>query len=115
MPARTALKPTPPRLLVTLDVEQHLPALLAFFAAVRSADTFTPRKLNALAIKHVHDHAMPVPQASLIKAYDELVERGLLPFEQRVSERLRLKPTRTISGVAPVAVLTGPYPCPADC
>lgn len=26
-----------------------------------------------------------------------------------------MKPTRTVSGVAPVAVLTGPYPCPADC
>ena len=29
--------------------------------------------------------------------------------------RLRVKPTRTISGVAPVAVLTEPFPCPGEC
>ena len=99
----------------TLDASGHLPELLALFDAVREADNFTPRKLKALMIRHVHHDGMPVPQASVIKAYEELVARGVLPFEQRLSDRLRLKPTRTISGVAPVAVLTGPYPCPADC
>jgi elongator complex protein 3 len=29
--------------------------------------------------------------------------------------RLRVKPTRTISGVAPVTVLTEPFPCPGEC
>jgi elongator complex protein 3 len=31
------------------------------------------------------------------------------------ADRLRLRPIRTSSGVAPVAVLTGPYPCPGEC
>src|SRR5207249_1344062 len=79
------------------------------------ADQLTPRRLNALMIRHIHENDMPVPQASVIKAYEELTARGTLPFDQRLSDRLRLKPTRTISGVTPVAVLTGPYPCPADC
>lgn len=115
MPSRITQTPTPSRLTATLDVDGHLPQLLALFEAVRAAKEFSPRRLNALAIKHVHEGVMPVPQATIIKAYDELVARGLVAFEPHVSERLRLKPTRTISGVAPVAVLTGPYPCPADC
>jgi elongator complex protein 3 len=96
-------------------VQRHLPELLALFAAVRAAESFSPRKLNALAVRHIHDGDMPVPQAGIIKAYEELAAEGIIPFERKIFERLRLKPTRTVSGVAPVAVLTGPYPCPADC
>jgi elongator complex protein 3 len=96
-------------------VQRHLPELLALFAAVRAAESFSPRKLNALAVRHIHDGDMPVPQAGIIKAYEELAAQGVIPFERKILERLRLKPTRTVSGVAPVAVLTGPYPCPADC
>ena len=31
---------------------------------------------------------------------------------ETVRKWLRIKPTRTLSGVAPVAVMTSPYPCP---
>lgn len=106
----------PRSITTTLDTQQHLPELLALFDAVRAAENFSPRKLNQLVIKYVHDEAgLPVPQSSIIQAYETLVARGVVPFEHKLHERLRLKPTRTISGVAPVAVLTGPYPCPADC
>ena len=111
----TESRPAPRSLTAVLDVQRHLPELLALFAAVRAAESFSPRKLNALAVKHIHEDDMPVPQAGIIKAYEELAAQGLIPFERGVFERLRLKPTRTVSGVAPVAVLTGPYPCPADC
>ncbi len=99
----------------TLDARAHLPELLALFDAVRAVREFSPRKLNQLMVKYVHEHDMPVPQSAIIKAYEELTAQGVVPFEHMLHERLRLKPTRTISGVAPVAVLTGPYPCPADC
>src|SRR5438105_325011 len=107
--------PAPRSLSAALDVQQHLPELLALFAAVRAAESFSPRKLNALAVRYIHDGDRPVPQAGIIKAYEQLTAQGVIPFERGVFERLRLKPTRTVSGVAPVAVLTGPYPCPADC
>ena len=102
--------PKPRRITTTLDVQQHLSELLALFDAVRDAERFTPRELNYLIVKHVHENHMPVPQSSIIAAYKELVAQGVVPFEHKLFERLRLKPTRTISGVAPVAVLTGPYP-----
>ncbi|MCB9802345.1 MAG: tRNA uridine(34) 5-carboxymethylaminomethyl modification radical SAM/GNAT enzyme Elp3 [Pseudomonadales bacterium] len=40
---------------------------------------------------------------------------GLPEFSQYVVAALRMKPTRTISGVAPVTVLTKPFPCPGKC
>ncbi len=101
---------TPP-----LDVQQHRADLLALFDAVRAAENFSPQKLNYLIVKHIHDGDHSAPQATIIEAYKELTTQGVIPFERELFERLRLKPTRTISGVAPVAVLTGPYPCPADC
>jgi elongator complex protein 3 len=90
--------------------------LLTFFDAVRAAETLTPAQLNALMVKHLHDaNGNSVAQTKIVAAYKELTAQGVIPFERELFERLRMKPTRTISGVAPVAVLTGPYPCPADC
>src|SRR5512140_2483129 len=97
------------------EIEAYIPQFLALFDAVRAEETFSPRRLNYLAIKHLHTPDGSVPQGYIVQAYKELTARGVIPFEHDVFERLRLKPTRTISGVAPVAVLTGPYPCPADC
>ncbi len=90
--------------------------LLTFFDAVRTADRLSPSQLNALMVKHVHGaDGNSVPQTQIVEAYKSLTAQGVIPFERELFERLRMKPTRTISGVAPVAVLTGPYPCPADC
>src|SRR5581483_2391722 len=90
--------------------------LLTFFDAVREAEHLTPVQLNALMIKHVHgEGGNSVAQTQVVAAYKELAAQGVIPFERELFERLRMKPTRRISGVAPVAVLTGPYPCPADC
>ena len=40
---------------------------------------------------------------------------GLQPFSEQLLQQLRMKPTRTQSGVAPITVLTKPYPCPGTC
>ena len=73
---------------------------------------------------------LPWPKLlSLIKKYPkedggffsktEIIEvhRQLYPNEPYASliKKLRLKPTRSASGVAPVTILTKPYPCPGKC
>jgi len=40
---------------------------------------------------------------------------GELPADEGLLERLRMKPVRSLSGVATVSVLTRPYPCPGEC
>ncbi|MDD1665973.1 MAG: tRNA uridine(34) 5-carboxymethylaminomethyl modification radical SAM/GNAT enzyme Elp3 [Methanomicrobiales archaeon] len=66
-----------------------------------------PPRLERLKIEVCRAHHSPViPKNSAILAAALPAEReGLLGL-------LRLKPTRTLSGVAPVAVMTSPAPCP---
>lgn len=100
----------------TLFAREHQNELLTLFEAVRASQPLSPSQLNALMVKHVHGaDGNSVPQTQIVEAYKELTAQGVIPFERELFERIRMKPTRTISGVAPVAVLTGPYPCPADC
>lgn len=55
---------------------------------------------------------------ALISAARRLVEQGKLDARlchQVLTRHLRLKPSRTQSGVSTVTVLTKPYPCPGQC
>ncbi len=55
-------------------------------------------------------------KTEVIEAYQQLAgSHGLQPFSQAFLNKLMMKPTRTFSGVAPVTVLTKPYPCPGKC
>src|SRR5574341_859437 len=93
--------------------EQLLPIIEAVRALPEPA-------LNAGAI-HAILRRYPKPgggsysKTQLVEAYRRLTAAGVLPFERETLRRLRMKPTRTISGVAPVTVLTKPYPCPGKC
>ena len=54
-------------------------------------------------------------KSQLLGAYRELVEDGDIPRSSKIERELQGRPVRTISGVAPVAVLTEPYSCPGTC
>lgn len=103
-------KHTPP-----LDIDQHKPELLALFAAIQRAEHWSHHRLTQLVIAHIRNDDPLIPQHKIVDAYRRMVARGDIPFDRVVFERLKLKPVRTSSGVAPVAVLTGPYPCPGKC
>lgn len=51
----------------------------------------------------------------LIRAYRELTGTGTWEFDPGVMRQIRMKPSRTLSGVTTVTVLTKPYPCPGKC
>lgn len=52
----------------------------------------------------------------IIEGYKQLAgTQGLSEFNPKLVERILMKPVRTLSGVAPVTVLTKPYPCPGKC
>ncbi len=54
-------------------------------------------------------------KSQLLDAYRRLVEAGVFAPDAALERRLRGRPVRTLSGVAPVAILTRPYPCPGEC
>lgn len=54
-------------------------------------------------------------KTDLIQRYKELTKENLLARNSQFLAKLLMKPTRTASGVAPVTILTKPYPCPGNC
>lgn len=59
-------------------------------------------------------------KTEMIRAFRVFNEGAHPPSEWSISEpdflaKLKMKPTRTQSGVAPVTVLTKPFPCPGQC
>jgi elongator complex protein 3 len=72
-----------------------------------STHPLSPAGLETLKIEICRAHHSPViPKNSAILAAAHPEER------ERLRDLLLLKPTRTLSGVAPVAVMTSPAPCP---
>jgi elongator complex protein 3 len=68
----------------------------------------------------VRDHPLPggdgyLGKNVLVAAYTQLVESGEWMADPNLLARIRMKPTRTLSGVTVVTVLTKPYPCPGKC
>jgi elongator complex protein 3 len=67
----------------------------------------------------VQHHPLPeggyLGKHMLVAAYKDLVERGEWAADDRLLQRIRMKPIRTLSGVTTVTVLTKPYPCPGKC
>ncbi len=53
--------------------------------------------------------------AKVLKYYQEQVNLGLIKKDPKYLNLLRKRAVRTMSGIAPVAVLTKPYECPGNC
>jgi elongator complex protein 3 len=63
-------------------------------------------------------HIDAILNSEILRGLAELKEKNRLPhgFDEEFWQRLlRKRSIRTLSGVAPVAVLTKPYPCPGNC
>ena len=53
--------------------------------------------------------------SDILKKYKQQQSRGAMTTLLNLKKVLRKRPVRTLSGIAPVAVLTKPYPCPGKC
>jgi elongator complex protein 3 len=56
-----------------------------------------------------------IPKHALVAVYLELVESGVWEEDEALLSKIRMKPTRTLSGVTTVTVLTRFHPCPGEC
>lgn len=73
------------------------------------------RKVSKAVRAHPLSEGGYVGKHVLVHAYRELTADGLWEPQPAVLRRIRMKPTRTLSGVTTVTVLTKPYPCPGKC
>jgi elongator complex protein 3 len=56
-----------------------------------------------------------LPKTALVALYQQMVAEGERAPDLDLLARIRMKPVRSLSGVATITVLTKPYPCPGKC
>jgi hypothetical protein len=98
-----------------LDVEQYEPDLVALIERIAAAENLSPDQVSRLVARYPRDGRELFAKDQLVRSYRELIARGTVTPSRETLARLRAKPTRTLSGVAPVTVLTKPFPCPGEC
>ncbi len=79
------------------------------------APGLSDRSLRAILKRHPRDGGRLYSKNLLIRVYLRMCEQGTLSFDEALVRSIRMKPIRTLSGVAPVTVLTRPGPCPGEC
>ncbi len=62
-----------------------------------------------------HYKLPPQPKNELRLVYQKLIKNKKVKPQQKINELLKVRATRTLSGVTPITVLTKPYPCPGKC
>ncbi len=89
-------------------------ALRAIVAEAIAAEPLDVRALDAILRRHPKDGRGFYSKREVLAAFR--ADAGAWPVaEAEFAAKLRTTPTRTLSGVAPVAVLTKPFPCPGRC
>ncbi len=94
----------------------HRRQLLPLIEEIRAAESLDAEDLHRLVRKYPKQGRGAFSKSEIIRGYRFF--RALEGWDEDESdfvERLRMKPVRTQSGVAPVTVLTRPYPCPGKC
>lgn len=99
------------------DPAQCSAELYAIFQAVLqvSEDDWHQHSLNRILVRFPKEGKGLYSKAQLIAGYRHLVAEGDMDAEPQLMRRIRMKPMRTASGVAPVTVLTAPAGCPGKC
>ena len=89
--------------------------ILDIFSSIANEEQWEENSLNKILRKYKKDDGTLFRNDELVRYFKELSKSQLIPDEKKVKERIRLRPTRSNSGVSVVTVLTKPFPCPGNC
>ncbi len=95
-----------------VDLDECRPDLLEILGRLSLLENSTADQTNRVIRRHGKGR---FTKTQVLKGYRELLARGEIQPMPAVEKLLQLKPTRTVSGVTPVAVLTKPFPCTGTC
>ena len=96
----------------------HRAALSAIFREildVQASEWDAKRSLRSILSRYPKDGKGFFAKSDLVAGFRYLIEEGELEPAALLLDRIRMKPVRTSSGVAPVTVLTAPAGCPGQC
>ncbi len=96
--------------------EQHEASLRDLLEEILRSQLLDPADYDRLLRRHPKPGGGFFSKSEVIRGFRHLNQQEGWGLEERpILEKLRMKPIRTQSGVAPVTVLTKPYPCPGRC
>lgn len=81
--------------------------------SIDKTDPWDSNSLQKILREHPKNRKEMYAKDELVHVYKLKQKKGYK--SKKLEERIRMKPTRTNSGVAVVTVLTKPYPCPGNC
>lgn len=85
------------------------------FNKIESVKVWRENSLQTILKKYPKDGKGLYRHDDLVEEYNLLIKSGELKPSKTIEERIRMKPTRTHSGVATVTLLMKPFPCPGMC
>lgn len=90
--------------------------LILILKEIEQTPGCTPKQLRQILGRHTQLDGRLYRKSVILAAYREFAgTEGLPPYQESIALLLRKKPIRTLSGVAPITVLTKPFPCPGKC
>ncbi len=99
----------------TSEVPTDVADLMQVLERIRAVENWSNNAYLAIVNGHARASGRLFSKSELLDGYRKLVEMALMAPDRELEARLRRKPVRTHSGVAPVTVLTKPYDCPGEC
>ena len=102
----------------SFDPAGHRNAMSAIFRevlAVQEDEWDTSRTLRSILARYPKDGKGFYAKSDLVAGFRLLIAEGEIDPDPMLLDRIRMKPVRTSSGVAPVTVLTAPAGCPGQC
>ncbi len=89
--------------------------LLGALREIAASPINDDRGLSKILKKYSKPEGGIFAKENLVSAYYHFLQIKQLEPSSQLLSKIRMKPTRSISGVLPVTVLTRPYPCPGRC
>ena len=97
----------------SFDYKPFVTELTGLFAELRQLTEPSKFDLRKISKRFAKPDGSVFSKHNLLAGYRQMLADGLLvPLPRKIEALLQLKPVRTLSGVAPVTILTKPSHCP---
>lgn len=99
------------------DYTKYIEVLTSLFLELQTYQKIDEKKLAQVVKKYPKDSSGSVfSKDELFMGYQKLAgTNGIKHLNKTILDAIKMKPMRTQSGVAPITVLTKPFPCPGTC
>jgi len=97
------------------DPQKYKQILTEILKDIEKEEKWDKDSLRSIQKKYPKDKKLMFSKNDLLRGYKYLVQKGVIKENKEIIQRIRMKPIRTQSGVAPVTVLTKPWECPGNC